>query len=273
MMQHEDLRPVVEGLIIASPEPLAANRITQVLAEVTQAQVARAVAELNTKYAEGGSSFRIREIAGGYQYYILPNYVGYVEDLFTRRRKMRLTQAALETLAVIAYKQPVTKTEIEHIRGVASDGVIHNLMEKNMITVKGRAKAVGKPLQYGTTDEFLKFFGLNSLDDLPRMSEIEEMIAAVTPKQQTQLPLNMLAAAAPAEIKLNIADGSFTPRDESDMAELELEDAPAPGAESGPTRLILRAGPEDIPDEDLEDDSTESESDEVDALDQIEHER
>ncbi len=269
MMQLEDLRPVVEGLIIASPEPLPGSRITQVLAEVTQAQVARVVADLNTKYAETGSSFRIRELAGGYQYYILPNFVGYVEDLFTRRRKMRLTQAALETLAVIAYKQPATKTDIEHIRGVASDGVIHTLMEKNMITVKGRAKSVGKPLQYGTTDEFLKFFGLNNLDDLPRMSEIEEMIVAATPRQQTQLPLGMLAAAAPAELKLNIADGTFTPREDA-PGELELEDEPTAVLSGTSNRLVLRAGPEEIPEESFDDELNEESAGESTALNRIE---
>jgi segregation and condensation protein B len=91
---------------------------------------------------------------------------------------MRLTRAALETLAIVAYKQPVTKVDIDHIRGVESDGVIHNLLEKNLVAIKGRSESVGRALQYATTDEFLKFFGLNSLEELPEMSEIEELIKA-----------------------------------------------------------------------------------------------
>ncbi len=183
---------IVEALILASPEPIPARRIAEAAGGTTPSTIARAVAELNHRYLQSGSSYRIRELAGGYQFYIVPEYAGYVEELFTRRRKMRLTRAALETLAIIAYRQPVTKTDIEHIRGVASDGVVHNLLEKNMITITGRAEGVGRPLVYGTTDEFLKFFGLNRLDDLPRMSEIEELIGA---------------AEGPGQEAMNFADG------------------------------------------------------------------
>lgn len=198
---------IVEALILASPEPLSPKKITDLLKDARNSQVSRAVAELNEKYVQGGLSYRIRELAGGYQFYIMPQYSGYVEELFTRRRKMRLTRAALETLAIIAYRQPATKTEIEHIRGVASDGVIHNLLEKKMITIKGRAKAVGKPLQYGTADEFLKFFGLSSLSDLPKMAEIEELVSQLEDTDQTELTLQVPVEST----KLNIADGTFDP--------------------------------------------------------------
>ena len=164
---------------------------------------------------ETGNAYRIREVAGGYQFYILPEYTGYVEELFTRRRKMRLTRAALETLAIVAYRQPVTKTEVEQIRGVASDGVIHNLLEKNMLAITGRASTIGKPLQYGTTDDFLKFFGLNHLEDLPKMSEIEELVAASEPKNQTELNLGNLPGDG-SQAKLNIADGTYHPESEED---------------------------------------------------------
>lgn len=169
---------IIEALIMASPEPLPGKKIAEQIEEMNSSKVAKAVSQLNERYVECGSSFRIRELAGGYQFYILSEYASFVQEMFARRRKLRLTRAALETLAIIAYKQPVTKTEIEQIRGVASDGVIHNLLEKDMITVKGRAQTVGKPLQYGTTDEFLKFFGLNKLEDMPKMSEIEELVAS-----------------------------------------------------------------------------------------------
>lgn len=205
---------VVEALIMASPEPLPGRKLVEVFDNITPGQVSKMVTGLNERYAEGGASHRIREIAGGYQFYIMPEYAGYVEELFTRRRKMRLTRAALETLAVAAYQQPVTKAEIEHIRGVASDGVIHNLLEKNMLTIKGRAATVGKPLQYGTTDEFLKFFGLKNLSDMPKMSEIEELVAAAEPNDQPELPLTH-----PEEgIKLNVADGTFDPAEIEEQA-------------------------------------------------------
>jgi len=183
----------IEALIMASSEPLPARKIAELVDGFSPARVGQAVASLNSRYMESGNSFRIREIAGGYQIYIVPEYAGFVQELFSRRRKLRLTRAALETLAIVAYRQPVTRVDIEQIRGVASDGVLHNLVEKNMITIRGRAETVGKPLQYGTTDEFLKFFGLNSLDDLPKMSEIEELVGS---------------EGAESEIELNLEDDS-----------------------------------------------------------------
>jgi segregation and condensation protein B len=223
MIPTSDIHAAVEALILASPEPLAVNKICEVLTDLTPSKTAQAVAELNTRYADGNSSFRIRELAGGYQFYVLAEYTGYVEELFTRHRKLRLTQAALETLAIIAYKQPTTKSEIEHIRGVASDGVIHTLLERNMISITGRAKGVGKPLQYGTTDEFLKFFGLASLDDMPRLSEIDELVSSAVSNAQTQLNLADPAKAALMRAKLNVADGTFDPasrvRSEDDAVE------------------------------------------------------
>jgi segregation and condensation protein B len=198
---------VVEALILASPQPLPGRKIVEVTEGMSLYKVAQTVAELNNRYMVTGSAYRIRELAGGYQFYIIPELTPYVEELFSRFRMMRLTKAALETLAIVAYRQPVTRIEIEHIRGVASDSVIHTLLEKGLITIKGRAKTVGKPLQYGTTSEFLKFFGLNNLEDLPRMSEIEELISELRPQSQTELKLgnrNLLT-------KLNIADGTFDP--------------------------------------------------------------
>jgi segregation and condensation protein B len=231
---------IVEALILASPEPLQSRKIVDLLKDTRASEVSQAVAELNEKYAQGGLSYRIRELAGGYQFYIMPQYSGYVQELFTRRRKMRLTRAALETLAIIAYRQPATKTEIEHIRGVASDGVIHNLLEKKMITIKGRAKTVGKPLQYGTTDEFLKFFGINSLTDLPKMAEIEELVSQMEDTDQTELTLQ-----PPVEsTKLNIADGTYDPSvaDDDDMPDEMSVDVDGDGPEEDDDADLVLAG-------------------------------
>lgn len=210
-MNDAQEKSIVEALIMASPEPIAARKIAEVIEKMTPGKVGQAIAELNNRYMETQSCFRIRELAGGYQFYIIPEYSGYVQELFTRRRKLRLTRAALETLAIVAYRQPVTKTEIEHIRGVASDGVIHNLLSKKMISIKGRTKSVGRALQYCTTEEFLKFFGLGSLEDLPKMSEIEELIAGADGRDQAQLDLGNLLDDRADEAKLNVADGTFNP--------------------------------------------------------------
>ena len=210
-MQNGTRNSIVEALILASPEPLTARKIADVIDDLTPRKVGQVVAELNNRYMQAAAAYRIRELAGGYQFYIVPEFTGYVEELLTRRRKMRLTRAALETLAIVAYRQPVTRVMIEHIRGVASDGVIRNLLEKNVIAIKGRAAGVGRPLQYGTTDEFLKFFGLNSLEDLPRMSEIEELISSRQGQPQTELDLDSGRGEDAAGLKLNIADGTYDP--------------------------------------------------------------
>jgi segregation and condensation protein B len=182
--------PIIESLVLSSPEPLSARRISTIIDDITPVQVEEAIVELNKKYTSNDLSFRIRKIAGGYQYFIIEDYARYVEDLLTRRRNVRLTRAALETLAIVAYRQPVTKIDIEMIRGVASDSVLHTLLEKKLITLAGRAETVGRPLLYKTTDEFLKYFNLYSIEDLPRMEEIEELLAAGESENQPSLPLN-----------------------------------------------------------------------------------
>lgn len=217
---------VIEALILASPEPLARRKIVDLIEDATPSVVNQSVAELNNRYMEAGSSFRIREIAGGYQFHIVPEFAGFVQEMFTRRRKMRLTRASLETLAIVAYRQPVTKAEIEHIRGVASDGVLRNLLEKGLVAIKGRADTVGKPLQYGTTSEFLQFFGLSSLSELPKMAEIEEMIRSSQPEGQTELELGPGEFESKLQ-KLNIADGTYQPRAEDETDELDDDDIDA----------------------------------------------
>jgi segregation and condensation protein B len=258
MTDEEFLTTKVEALIMASPEPLPERRIVSVLEDLTPSRVAHSVANLNTAYAVSGSSFRIREIAGGYQFYILPEYEGVVESLFTRRREFRLSRAALETVAVVAYRQPTTKTDIEHIRGVASDGVIHTLLEKGLIRISGRADTVGRPLQYSTTDEFLKYFGLARVEDLPKMSEIEEMIAAEEPRRQTELEFGVDDQGR--LMKLNIIDGTFDP-----VRRQRLEDGIPEGVEPASeenvaevaSRIVLKRSSE----------STESPDDRLDEED------
>lgn len=242
MNATSSIHAAVEAVVMASPEPLPVNKICEVIPDLTPSKAAQAVAELNTRYAEGNSSFRIREIAGGFQFYVLSEYTGYIEELFTRHRKLRLTQAALETLAIIGYKQPVTKSEIEHIRGVASDGVLHTLLERNMVSITGRAKGVGKPLQYGTTDEFLKFFGLSSIEALPKLAEIDELMAATASQAQTMLNLTDPAAAARLMSKLNVADGTFDPasREREEEPGLADESVEIPQIELERRNLVLK---------------------------------
>ncbi|MCX6830990.1 MAG: SMC-Scp complex subunit ScpB [candidate division Zixibacteria bacterium] len=162
----------IEAVLFSSPRPLPTNDLKKLLSSRHKGGVKGIVDKLNQKYAENDNTFRIREIAGGLQFYLIPDYAIQVEKYFSVQRNRRLTPAGLETLAIIAYKQPTTKGEIEQIRGVASDGVIQTLLERKLIKPAGRAERVGKPLLYATTTNFLEYFGITSLDQLPKLAEM-----------------------------------------------------------------------------------------------------
>jgi segregation and condensation protein B len=138
--------------------------------------IRKGIDDLNNHYSETESAMTIIEIAGGFQIVSRQEYASYVQKLFKGRQASRLTQRALETLAIIAYKQPITKHEIENIRGVNVDGVVRTLLERNLISIEGRQKAPGNPLLYGTTRYFLEYFGLKSLEALPKLKEIDELL-------------------------------------------------------------------------------------------------
>ena len=174
---------IIEALIFSSDEPISENEIIRAIKgidgeeiEIDSDDVHSAVEELNKKYDENGNSFKIRKIANGFIFATTEINAKYVGFLSSEKSKRRLSQAALETLAIIAYKQPVTKPELEQIRGVNSDYILNTLLEKNLITITGRAETIGRPLLYGTTTEFLKYFGLYNLSDLPKPREIEEIM-------------------------------------------------------------------------------------------------
>ncbi len=168
---------VVEALLIAADDPLGASRLSSVLGRHTGAKEIRAyVNDLNEEYAQTGRSFRVVEVAGGFQLAVHGEFAPWIRQLMREKIAPRLSQASLETLAILAFKQPITKAEVEHIRGVSVDGVLRQLMEKGLIRISGRSDAPGRPLLYGTTRDFLKHFGLKTLSDLPRIRELEELL-------------------------------------------------------------------------------------------------
>ena len=167
---------IVEALLFSSDTPLSVSKIREIVNELTPKEIENAIESLNSHYQKTQRTFTIKEIAGGYQIFTLPEFSDYVERLYLNKQRNRLTQKALETLAIIAYKQPITKNEMEEIRGVNVDGVVKTLSSRNLITITGRAKAPGGPFLYSTTKKFLDYFGLNSLDDLPKLKEIDELI-------------------------------------------------------------------------------------------------
>jgi segregation and condensation protein B len=175
---HADLKQQIEVLIFTSDEVISAKAIQQALGErkVKVAEVEAAIDELNQVYEQTGRTFRIRHIAEGYRFLTEKQFSRTVQTALQPKLTRRLSQAALETLAIISYKQPISRTEIESIRGTNIDYVIRALMEKNLIYVSGRSESVGKPLLYGTTKEFLDYFNLRSLADLPKPREIDELM-------------------------------------------------------------------------------------------------
>jgi len=190
-------RGVIEALLIAADEPLSASRIASVLNDAGAKEVRDFVDDLNAEYVETGRSFRITEVAGGFQFMVHAEFGPWVRRLMRDRSSARLSQASLETLAIVAFKQPIIRAEVEHIRGVNIDGVMRNLMEKNLIRIAGRSEAPGRPLLYGTTRDFLKHFGLKTLSDLPKLRELEDLVAE-RPEEAEGESLGDLFAAAQA---------------------------------------------------------------------------
>jgi len=198
---------VIEALIFSSDDPLPSSEIMKAIKgidgddiQITDEEIAAATEELNKKYDEYNISFRIMKISGGYLFATKPEYAKYVGYLSSEKSKRRLSQAAVETLAIIAYKQPITKPELESIRGVNSDYILNTLLEKNLIAITGRAETIGRPLLYGTTPEFLKYFGLDKLSDLPKPREIEEIMQDEDfLEQKRKIMMNAIEESAEAQ--------------------------------------------------------------------------
>lgn len=183
-----DFNAIVEALIFASPEPVSSSALARCLRQqeeseagsagtgagtaITAKTVGDAVERLNRLYEEQGRAFRIVAEAGGWRFLSHPDYAPWIERLLPDRKPPRLSPAALETLAIIAYRQPVTKTGIEAIRGVGVDGVLQTVVDRGLVRTVGRASQPGRPALYGTTELFLAHFGLHGLDDLPNVSEL-----------------------------------------------------------------------------------------------------
>ena len=164
---------VIEAVLFASDEPLSAQRLVNIVDTGSVKQVRQCVENLNQKYDDGNFAFRIEQLAGGYQMMTLSTYNIWLKKLLRARTDTKLSQAALETLAIISYKQPVIRADVEAIRGVAAGEMIRSLMYKGLVKIVGRAEVLGRPMLYGTTRKFLDSFGLNTLKDLPKIEELK----------------------------------------------------------------------------------------------------
>ncbi len=191
-MEENNLKSAVEALIFASEKPITVEQLKKVL-ELDAAGINKIVAELRSDYEAANRGIRIIEIAGGFQMITNSSFAPFLKKLFKNRYREKLSKPALESLAIIAYKQPLTKTEIESLRNVNVDGVMKSLVEKNLIRICGRKKVPGRPFVFGTTREFLEHFGLKSLQELPKMEDFtvlaqeKEAQAEIEPVAQEDL--------------------------------------------------------------------------------------
>jgi segregation and condensation protein B len=176
VLPPQEVRAILEALIFASPQPLTPHDVAKVLDNVPRETWQAAIDELKAEYARDGRGLQLVEVAGGYQITTRPEYNDWIRDLVDPQRPTRLSIPALETLAVIAYKQPVTLPEIIELRGVKSAGVIKTLLEKRLVRIAGRKDVVGRPMLYRTTKEFLLHFGLNDLAELPQIEDFAEVL-------------------------------------------------------------------------------------------------
>jgi segregation and condensation protein B len=190
-----ELKAIVEALIFASPEPVTIKTLVKLLDTEPKEDIVAAIETLKQEYDRPGG-LQMVEVAGGYQIVTRPELHEWVRRLFHERTTQKLSVASLETLAVIAYKQPVTAPEIAEIRGVNTAGVLGTLMERKLIKIVGRKQVVGRPFLYGTTREFLERFGLNEIADLPKVEDMSDLLGfdlpptVAEPAPQTALPFD-----------------------------------------------------------------------------------
>jgi segregation and condensation protein B len=194
-MPPSNLQAAVEALLFSSDQPLTLSLLCESL-EAEPQEVAEALRRLGEEYAARDAGVELREIAGGHMLVTAAAQAEWVGRLLRGKKRLRLSRAALETMAIIAYKQPVTKTEVESIRGVDSSAVLGTLLERSLVTIRGRSKVVGRPLLYGTTQEFLDYFGLKDLSELPRPEELRALVAAREPEQLDMMELEVVSQVA-----------------------------------------------------------------------------
>ena len=235
-MKSSDQRRIVEALIMASPEPVSADRLSTIVPDLSPASAKDIVNELNTEYQDASRAFEIWEVAGGFQLRTLPEFSGYLQEL-KKQRPLRLSQAALETLSIIAYKQPVTRADLEDVRGVDTGAVVRGLLDRRLLRIAGHRDVPGRPLLYATSRRFLEVFGLESLKDLPALRELEELAR----EQGVTLPNSVPAdSEAHAEPEIVMPGGEVLTPDETGEA---LAEVPEDLSEPSPPAL---AGSKDV---------------------------
>ena len=175
-MIPEERQRILEALIFASDVPLTYTRARDIIGQISPEEFASDIRALDDFYRENSRAFGIIRVAGGVQLGTRSEYANWLRQLLRDRLRSRLSRPALETLAIIAYRQPITRSEIEQVRGVDCEGVLSTLLERGLITIGGRATTPGRPLLYVSTQDFLRYFGLNEIEDLPKLKELQGLV-------------------------------------------------------------------------------------------------
>ncbi len=197
-------KQIIESLLFASDAPIGLATLVEVMAGPDKEEIRTLLDEMAIEFEEAQRGVALVEIAGGYQLLSRKECAPWIEKMLRTRRKVRLSRAGLETLAIVAYKQPITKTDIDGIRGVDSSGSLHTLLERNLVLIAGRSKAVGRPLLYATSQEFFQYMGINDLSDLP---ELKELGSVLEERERAQMELAD-EDAAPTPVEAGVPEGA-----------------------------------------------------------------
>ena len=201
---ERELRGIVESLLFVSPEPLSVQRLVAIMGDVTKADVAQALRGLGEELEQEGRGVRLVEIAGGFRLVTKQEYATWIKRLDKTKSAAKLSRSALESLAIIAYKQPIVRSEIEEIRGVETSGVVRTLLERKLVRIVGRKEVPGRPIMYGTTKFFLEHFGLNDLTQLPPLREFTELGES----DQSLLPMETMEVSVPTPAEAAVIDST-----------------------------------------------------------------
>lgn len=272
---RSEMKRLLEAVLFAADKPVPIAELGRILDGADETQVRGALADLTQEYESWGRSFLIKEVAGGVLFHTHPAFEPWVKKLFRGRLTLRLSRSALESLAIIAYRQPIGKQEIETIRGVNADGVLHTLLERRLIKVVGRKEGAGRALLYGSTTEFLQYMGLNDLGDLPQIEEMKAILGAQ--EGPTQPPesgplgpfaMGMAAEAAAENVPLPVPAAPEAP------AEIVVDETPGdtpapaePDTGTGPAEPKEYDGGDSTPDPDDDDDDEDDDEDDEDEED------
>ncbi len=252
-MEPTHLDNVVLALLFASDEPLSARKLSAIVGDVDTSDIQASIERLSERIRMTSPCIVLESVAGGWQLSTNPEYADYIARLYSGRRKQRLSRAALETVAIIAYKQPVTRADIENIRGVSCGGVITTLMERTLIRIVGKARVLGAPFLYGTTQEFLEYLGINSVKDLPSMEDLEALL-----EREESMQATGESAVMPETDEVGVADDATTDSETTEIrsgrgASAQIDEsiiAGAPftsseGLETEPERDVEKRGEEE----------------------------